>query len=74
MAADPEWLEKMRSIASISNRSGDRIREGCDEAGHRWKATTDELGNTVTERSGDRQDVTINAPRVTVQTTTHEEQ
>ncbi|TYK45180.1 hypothetical protein [Actinomadura decatromicini] len=73
MAADPEWLERMRSIGSISRRSGDQVRAGRDEAGQRFKATTDELGNTVTERSGDRQDVTINAPRVTVQTTTHEE-
>lgn len=73
MAADPEWLEKLRSIRTISRRSGDQIREGRDEAGHRFKATTDELGNTVTERAGDRQDVTINAPHISARTSVTEE-
>lgn len=73
MAADPEWLAKMRSIAAISRRSSPQIREGRDESGDRFKAVTDELGNTVTERSGDRQDVTINAPHITARTTVTEE-
>lgn len=73
MAADPEWLEKMRSISSISRRSGDRVAEGRDADGKRMKATTDELGNTVTERAGDRQDVHIRAPMISVKTTTYEE-
>lgn len=73
MAADPEWLEKMRSIGVVSRRSGDRVHEGRDDNGNRYKTVTDELGNTVTERPGDRQDVTINAPHVTVRTSTSEE-
>lgn len=59
MPADPEWLEKLRSIRAISRRSGDQVREGRDADGHRYKAVTDELGHTVTQRAGDRQDVTI---------------
>ncbi|OLT13029.1 hypothetical protein BJF79_03780 [Actinomadura sp. CNU-125] len=73
MAADPAWLEKMRSIGSITRRSGDRVHEGRDDNGDRYKATTDELGNTVTERAGDRQDVTINAPHLRQVSTTLEE-
>lgn len=73
MAADPEWLAKLRSIGSISRRSRDHIREGRDDSGHRYKATTDELGNTVTARAGDRQDVTIRAPRLVQRSTTAEE-
>lgn len=68
-----EWLEKMRSIGAISRRSGDRVREGRDRDGARFKATTDELGNTVTERAGDRQDVTINAPRIIARASMKEE-
>jgi hypothetical protein len=70
--ADPEWLDKMRSIGTISRRSGDRVAEGRDEAGRRFKAVTDELNNTVTQRHGDRQDVHIRAPQVQVATTTRE--
>jgi hypothetical protein len=55
----PIDLEKLRSIGVISRRSGNRVREGRDDSGDRFKATTDELGNTVTERAGDRQDVTV---------------
>jgi len=69
----PLDLDKLRSIGSISRRSGDRVREGRDDAGERFKATTDELGNTVTQRAGDRQDVNINAPVVRVQARTTEE-
>ena len=66
-------LEKMRSIGVISRRSGDQVREGRDRDGHRVKATTDELGNTVTQRHGDRQDVTIAAPHLRQRLTTTEE-
>lgn len=38
-----------------------KVVEGKDENGHRFKATTDELNNTVTQRHGDRQDVLIRA-------------
>lgn len=73
MAADPEWLEKLRSIRTISRRSGDQVREGRDDQGRRYKAVTDELGNTVTQRHGDRQDVTINAPHISARTSVTEE-
>lgn len=60
-----EYLEKLRSIGTISRRTTSRVQEGRDaETGGRWKATTDELNNTVTERSertpsgvSERQDV-----------------
>lgn len=59
-------LDRMRSIGVISRRSGDRVREGRDADGRRFKAVTDELGNTVTQRGGDRQDVTIRPPQIRV--------
>jgi hypothetical protein len=76
MTADPEWLEKLRSIRSISRLSGDRVDEGRDGAGRRYKATTDELNNTVTQRSNGRedvQDVLIRAPHLRQTSTTVEE-
>lgn len=66
-------LDKLRSIGVISRRSGGRVAEGRDENGHRYKAYIDELGNTVTERHGDRQDVTIRAPHIRQHTTVTEE-
>lgn len=64
--------EKLLSIGYLSHgRSRDRVREGRDARG-RYKATTDQLGNTTTERD-DRQDVTINAPRIVAATTVREE-
>ncbi len=68
-------LEKLRSIGSISRRSGDRVTEGRDEHG-RTKAVTDELNNTVTRRSNgveEVQDVHIRAPHIRKVTTTTEE-
>ena len=65
-----EWLEKMRSISAISRRSGDRVREGRDGAGRRWKATTDELDNTVVHRHKGReevQDVAVKPQTITYQ-------
>lgn len=59
-------LDKYRSIGVLrGGRIGPKVTEGRDEAGQRFKATTDELGNTTTERAGDRQDVAINAENVT---------
>lgn len=59
--------EKLRTVGTISRRTGDRVREWHDDSG-RHKAVTDELGNTVTQHAaGDRQDVLIRAPRITVQ-------
>jgi hypothetical protein len=57
-------LDKLRSI-SVGSRTRDKVREGRDpDTGARWKATTDELNATVTERSertpsgvSERQDV-----------------
>lgn len=72
MAADPEWLDKIRSIRTVSKLSGDRVDEGRDSSGDRYKATTDELGNTVIGRKGDRQDVVIGAPLIAAKTSTTE--
>lgn len=68
----PIDLAKLRSIAVIGRRTGNQVREGRDSAGQRFKATTDELGNTVTQRAGDRQDVTIHAPHIRVRSSTTE--
>lgn len=65
--------EKLLSVGYLSGgHTKDRVREGRDAEGHRYKATTDELGNTVTQRHGDRQDVTIAAPRVSAVTQVRE--
>jgi hypothetical protein len=63
----PEKLEAMRSIGFINGPlpSKPRVREWVSESTGRVKATTDELGNTVTQHArGDRQDVHINATPV----------
>ena len=58
----PIDLEKMRSIG-VGSRTRNTVREGRRADGVRVKATTDELGNTVTEhaekRDGYRRDVLI---------------
>lgn len=57
------YRDKLLSVGVISRRSGPVVREGRRPDGVRVKATTDELGNTVTEHAkGDRQDVHIRAP------------
>ena len=66
--------DKMMSIGHLTRgRTRSTVTEGRDAHGDRFKATTDELGNTVTDRAGDRRDVTINAPHVIATTTTHEQ-
>lgn len=58
----PEKLEAMRSISVMGHPlpSKPRVREWTSEESGRMKATTDEMGNTVTQHAkGDRQDVTI---------------
>jgi hypothetical protein len=66
--------EKLLSLSYLSRgRTRNRVREGRDATGDRFKAVTDELGNTVTQRGNDRQDVTIRAPRVAVTATAKEE-
>lgn len=69
----PIDLAKLRSIGHLRRgRTRARIADGRRpdndpglDAGQRCKATTDELGNTVTE-SANRQDVSIRAPHVSV--------
>lgn len=58
-------LDKLRSIR-FGSRSRKKVQYGRDEAGYRTKATTDELGNTVTEHADptDRVDVAIKAPGI----------
>jgi len=64
----PIDLDKLRSI-SIGSRTRNVVREGRRADGVRTKATTDELGNTVTEHAvrGDRVDVLIRPQTVTMQ-------
>lgn len=59
-----EYTEKLRSLGVISKRTRAVVVDGRRPDGVRTKATTDELGNTVTEHAvkGDRQDVHIRAP------------
>jgi hypothetical protein len=67
-----EKLEAMRSISFIGGGlpSKPKVREWRDETSGRMKATTDEVGNTVTQHGNvDRQDVHINANTVTMQAT-----
>lgn len=70
MSGTPIDLEKMRSIGTIGRRTRDVVREGRREDGVRVKATTDELGNTVTEhalpRGGDRVDVLVRPQTVSM--------
>lgn len=62
-------LDKLRSI-SVGSRTRNKVVEGrTGRDDHRFKATTDELGNTVTEHNtrDDRVDVNIRAPHTQVQ-------
>jgi len=61
------YRDKLLGVGIISRRSGNRVREGRRPDGVRIKATTDELGNTVTEHAkGDRQDVHIRPDTIRV--------
>lgn len=73
MTGTPIDLDKMRSIGVISRRSDNRVQEGRDGDGKRYKATTDDVGNTITQRADDRQDVTIRAPKITMRASQTEE-
>lgn len=65
VAGTPIDREKLLSIGYLGRgRTRDVVRERRDDAGRPVKATTDELGNTVTQHWHDRQDVTIAAPCV----------
>jgi len=52
------FRKKALTIGIIGRRSGNVVSDGVDTFGERYKATTDELGNTVTEYDS-HQDVTI---------------
>ena len=67
----PEKLEAMRSISVLGRLpSKPRVKEWTDPASGRMKATTDELGNTVTQHAkGDRQDVNIKPQAVSLKGT-----
>lgn len=68
------YRDKLLSVGTLAHgRTRDQVREGKDENGDRFKAVKDQLGNVVTQRAGDRQDVTINAPHITVRARTTEE-
>jgi hypothetical protein len=68
------YLAKLRIIAPIRRRTRDIVAEGRDEAGDRTKATTDQLGNTVTEHNNSKGqvDVNIRAPEIRVTSETRE--
>lgn len=54
------FRDRLLTVGVISRRSGNQVVEGRRPDGVRTKATTDELGNTVTEHAqGDRQDVLL---------------
>lgn len=63
------FRDRLLGVGVISKRTRDQVVEGKahPESGRRFKATTDELGNTVTEHSAsgaapgvsDRQDVNV---------------
>jgi len=74
VADEPFDIEKYRSIAPLRHgRTRDLITESRRPDGVRVKATKDQLGNVVTEHAkGDRVDVNIHAPSITVSTTTTE--
>lgn len=69
-----EFRARVRSIG-YGKRTRPRVHEGRNDKGQRTKATTDELGHTVTEHNNreDRVDVTIRAPHVTLTANQREE-
>lgn len=57
--------DKLLSLGYLGGgRTRDKVTETRDAGGKLVKATTDPLGNTVTQHSHDRQDVQINLPSV----------
>jgi hypothetical protein len=69
-----EFLDRMRSVGVISKRTGSTVREGRRADGVRVKATTDELGHTVTEHNvpGGRQDVLLRPQTVKIKIGAHQ--
>ena len=65
--------DKLLSIGYLGGgRTRDKVTTTRDEAGRPVKATTDALGNTVTQHWHDRQDVQINLPSVRAYTRVEE--
>lgn len=63
------FRDKLLTVGVIGKRTRDRVVEGrTGPDGHRYKATTDQLGNTVTEHAtrDDRVDVAIKAPHIRI--------
>lgn len=59
-----EFRDKILSLGLNTGKSRDRVVYAGDKPGERTKATTDELGNTVTQHQDGRQDVHIRAPLI----------
>lgn len=71
-----EYREKLLSVGYLPRgRTRNQVRESKRADGVRVKATTDELGNTVTEHASkdDRVDVHINLPSVKASVAMREE-
>lgn len=69
MDGTPIDVAKLRSLGVLrGGRTRDQVVEGRRADGVRTKATTDQLGNTVTEHASkdDRVDVMIRAPHLKV--------
>lgn len=66
-----EYLAKLKTVGVMQRswRTKDQIEEGRNMDGDRTKATTDQLGNTVTEHNNDqdRVDVTIRPETVNME-------
>lgn len=59
-----DFRDKVLTLSLLTGGSAPKVREGRDQSGQRFRATTDEHGNTTTEWD-DHQDVTIRAQSVT---------
>jgi hypothetical protein len=59
-----EFADKVRSLGLVTGKARDKVVYAGDKRGERTKATTDELGNTVTEHQTGRVDVEIKAPKI----------
>lgn len=70
------YREKLLSIGTMTRRTSsgwNQVKEYSTEESGRVKETRDELGHVVTQhQKGDRQDVTINAPTISVKTSLKE--
>lgn len=64
MSFTPEQREKFKSIRIGTGVNMPKPKYGVRADGERTKAVTDELGNTTTEHTDGRVDVTIKAPQV----------